>query len=56
MIIDLQSSYTWKIQLTNAFSSKDNEEGRLMYSTNDNIKFTTYNDVNEIVNEHFELP
>ena len=56
MIIDLQSSYTWKIQLTNAISSKDNQEGRLMYSTNNNIKFTTYNEVNEIVNEHFESP
>ena len=25
-----------------------------MYSAGDNIKFTTYNDVNEVVNELFE--
>ena len=25
-----------------------------MYSASDNIKFTTYNDVNEVVNELFE--
>ena len=25
-----------------------------MYSTSNNIKFTTYNDVNEVVNELFE--
>ena len=25
-----------------------------MYSTSDNIKFTSYNDVNEVVNDFFE--
>ena len=55
--IDLQSSNTWKIQLTisvNFISSKDTEEKCVMYSASDNIKFTTYNDVNEVVNELFE--
>ena len=27
-----------------------------MHSTSDNIKFTPYNDANEVVNELFELP
>ena len=52
IIIDLQSS--WKIKLTisiNFISSKDTKEERVMYSTSNNIKFTTYNDVNEVVNE-----
>ena len=57
MIIDLQSSNTWKIQLTiavNFISSKDTEEEHVMYSPSDNIKFATYNDVNEVANEFFE--
>ena len=57
IITDLQSSDTWKIQLAigiNFISSKDTEEEHVMYSTNNNIKFTTYNDVNEVVNELFE--
>ena len=55
--IDLQSSNTWKILLTisvNFISSKDTEEKCVMYSAGDNIKFTTHNDVNEVVNELFE--
>ena len=43
IIIDLQSSDTWKIQLTiaiNFISSNDVEEGCVMHSTNDNITFT----------------
>ena len=57
IIIDLQGSDGWKIQLTitiNFISSKDTEEERVMYSTSDNIKFTSYNDVNEVINEIFE--
>ena len=57
IIIDIQSSDTWKIQLTigiNFISSKDTEEERLILSTNDNIKFTPYNDANEIVHELLE--
>ena len=38
----------------NLISSKDIEEQRVMHATSANIKFTSYNDVNEIVNELFE--
>ena len=57
IIIDLQSSGTWRIQLTTAInfiSSKDTEEERVMHSARDNIKFTPYNDPNEVANELFE--
>ena len=56
-MIDLQSSDTCKIQLTitiNFISSKDIEEESVMHSMSDNIKFTTYNNVNEVVNKLFE--
>ena len=56
LIIDLQNSDTWKIQLTIAINfiiSKDNEEEHKMHSKSDNIKFTSYNDVNELVDELF---
>ena len=55
--IDLQDSDTWKIQLTitiNFSSSKDAEEERVMHSTSDNIKFKSYKDANEVVDELFE--
>ena len=58
-MLNLQSSDTQKIQLAiaiNFVSSKDTEEERIMHSTSDNIKFTSYNDANEVVNELFELP
>ena len=54
IIIDLQNSETWKIQLTIAISSKDAEEEHVMHSRNDDIKFTSYNDANEVVDEIFE--
>ena len=57
IIIDLQNSDTWKIQLTiaiNFISSKDAEEERVMHSRSNNIKFTSYNDANEVVDELFE--
>ena len=57
IIIDLQGSDASKIQLTitiNFISSKDTEEERVMYSMSYNIKFTSYSDVNEVVNELFE--
>ena len=38
----------------NFISSKDTEEMRVMHSTSDNIKVTSYNDANEVVNELFE--
>ena len=56
-IIDLQRTDTWKIQLKiaiNFISSKDIEEERVMYSTSDNIKFTSCNDANEVVNKLVE--
>ena len=42
MMINLQSSDTWKIQLTvaiNFISSKDTEEEHVMQSSSGNIKF-----------------
>ena len=58
IIIDLQSSDTWKIHLIIAINfifSKDTEEERVMHSTSVNIKFTPYNNENEVVNELFDL-
>ena len=37
----------------NFISSKD-VEARVMHSRNDNVKYTSYNDVNEVVDELFE--
>ena len=57
IIFDLQSSDTWKIQLIIAINfifSKDTEQERVMYSVSDNIKFTSYNEANENVNELLE--
>ena len=52
IIIDLQEADTWKIQLKiaiNYISSKDVEEERVMHSKSNNIKFTSYDDANEVV-------
>ena len=52
IIIDLQNSDKWKIQLKIAISLtslKDAEEERIMHSRSDNVKFTSYNDANEVV-------
>ena len=57
IIIDLQNPDIWKIQLTiaiNFISSKYIEEECVMHSRSNNIKFTSYNDVNETVDELFE--
>ena len=57
IIINLQKSDTWKIQLTiaiNFISSKDAEEERVMHSRSNNIKFTSYIDANEVADELFE--
>ena len=51
IIIDLQNSDTWKIQLTiaiNFISSKDVEEERVMHSRSNNITFILYTDANEV--------
>ena len=52
IIIDLQNSDTWNIQLTiaiNFISSKDAEEERVIHSRSDNIKFASDDDANEVV-------
>ena len=57
IMIDLQNSYTWKIQLTiaiNFMSSKDAEEERVMHSSSSNIKFTSYSDADEVIDELFK--
>ena len=57
IIIDVQNSDTWEIQLTiaiNFISSKDVEEEHEMRSRSKNIKCTFYNDVNEVVDELFD--
>ena len=57
IIIDLQNSDIWKVQLTiavNFTSSKDLEEERVMHSTSNSIKLTSYDDVNEVVYGLFE--
>ena len=56
IIIDLQKSDTWRIQLTiaiNLISSKDAEK-KVMHSSSNNIEFTSYNDANEAVDELFD--
>ena len=57
IIIDLQESDTWKIQLTNAINFiayKDAEKDRVMHSKSDNRKFMSYNDTSEVVDELFD--
>ena len=57
IIIDLPSSYKWKIQLTIAINfifSKDTGEEHFMHPSSENIKSTPYNDANEVVTELFE--
>ena len=58
IIIDLQESDTWKIQLTiaiNFISSKDVAKERVMHSDSGNIKFASYNGANEVFDELLEL-
>ena len=57
MIINLQKSDTWKIQLTiaiNFISSKDVDGECVMHSKSNNIGFMPYDNVNEVVNELFK--
>ena len=57
IIIDLQESDTWKIKLTiaiNFISSKGAEEEHAVHSKTNNIKFTSYNDANEVVHGLFD--
>ena len=57
MIIDLQKSGTWKIQLnaaSNFISSKDVNEEWVMHSKGNNTEFMTYVNANYVVDERFE--
>ena len=57
IILNLQKSDTLKIQLTNAIisiSSKNVDEERVMHSKSNNTEFVSYDNVNEVVDEHFE--
>ena len=57
IIINLQISDTWKIQLTIAItfiSANDVDEERVMHSKSDNIEFMLFDNVNEVANELFE--
>ena len=52
IIINLQKSDTWKIQLTiaiNFISSKDVDEERVMHAKSDNIEFMPYDDTHEVL-------
>ena len=57
IIINLQKSDTWKVQLTiaiNFISSKDADEEQVMHLESNNIEFMTYGNANNIVDELFE--
>ena len=57
IIINLQKSGTWKVQLTiaiNFISSKDADQEQVMHLESDNIEFMTYGNANNIVDELFE--
>ena len=57
MVIDLQNYDTWKIQLTiaiNFISSKDTKEEHVIDLKSSSFKFTSDNDVNEVVDKLFE--
>ena len=57
IIINLQKSDAWNIQLTNAInfvSSKYVDEERVMHSKSNNIEFMLNDNANEVVNELFE--
>ena len=52
IIINLQNSNAWKTRLTiaiNFSSSKNAEEEHVMHSNSSNIKFTTYCDANDAI-------
>ena len=56
-IADLQESVTWKIQLTIEISfnsSKDVDDDCVMHPKSNNMKFTVYNNANEVVNKLFK--
>ena len=57
IIINLQKSDAWKIQLTiavNFISSRDANEEYVMHSKIDDIEFLSNDNANEVTNELFE--
>ena len=57
IIIDLQISGTWKIQLTiaiNFISSEDVNQEQTTHSKSDNIEVVAYGDANEIIEKPFD--
>ena len=57
IMIDLQNSDTWKIQLTiaiNFTSSNDVDEERVIHSSTNNIELASCNDENEIIDDLFK--
>ena len=57
IIIDLQISGTWKIQLTiaiNFISSEDINQEQTTHSKSGNIEVVTYGDANEIIEKLFD--
>ena len=57
IIIDLQKSATWKVQVTTAISynsSKDVDEEHAMQSKRNNEAFMIYDNANDIVDELFK--
>ena len=57
IIIGLQTSDAWKIQLTiaiNFISSKDTEEERVMHPSSNNIKLIPYSDANDVIEKLFK--
>ena len=57
ILINLQKSDTWKIQLTiaiNFISSKDVDEKRVIHSKSDDIELMSCDNANEVVNKLFE--
>ena len=57
IIINLQKSGTWKVQLAiaiNFISSKDADEEQVMHLESNNIELMTYGNANNIVDELFE--
>ena len=56
IIIDLQNSDAWEIQLTiaiNFISSKGREEEHVMHSSSGNITFAPYSDADDVIYELF---
>ena len=57
IIIDLQKSYTCKVQLTiaiNVISSKGVDADRVMHSKSDNIELLVSDDANDVADELYE--